>query len=354
MTSSIHKNNRFIAILSILLLFAVIVYAFPALVLFLFQYILGNLLLGSGLVIFGYYFGARWAMGIAALFLVIYFTLTIRNRLEWGGTANYTEYTFGNFWKIPVVEGFSWSHKHVHDFLDFEKLTNPGYTFDMKIVQRQASTDELKILLDTGKWPWSDELIEMYKNALMTNNTVRLSPQVGVDAARSIYNENAAKQLLSWNSKEGTFLLTGATIGHTEGMPANLNNIVRCGNRKGSKKNVMEKISYLGYNSINGDKTKNVEVVENADIPKVVTGFSFLQGTCNPCVALNNPPNYSCPFSLDVGDGGDISPIWQNLWGDDGNNTKVEDDEAVKPESFPLLNQLADEIDAVNDLQSSS
>ena len=116
----------------------------------------------------------------------------------------------------------------------------------------------------------------------------------------------------------------------------------------------MEKISYLGYNSINGDKTKNVEVIENADIPKVVTGFSFLQGTCNPCVALNNPPNYSCPFSLDVGDGGDISPIWQNLWGYDDNNTKVEDDESVDPESFPLLIQLADEIDAVKDLQSSS
>jgi hypothetical protein len=44
-----------------------------------------------------------------------------------------------------------------------------------------------------------------------------------------------------------------------------------------------------------------------------VNGFNFLDGTCNPCVS-----NYSCPFSLDTGNGTETSPIWSYLWGLDG------------------------------------
>jgi len=39
-----------------------------------------------------------------------------------------------------------------------------------------------------------------------------------------------------------------------------------------------------------------------------------LKGPCNPCLALNNPPDYSCAFSLNTGNGNEVSDIWQNLW----------------------------------------
>jgi hypothetical protein len=113
---------------------------------------------------------------------------------------------------------------------------------------------------------------------------------------------------MAWNSKEGTFLLSGVVIGHTKGLPQNNNNIARCGS-SGS----MEKITSMGYDGINGSLTKNTEVINNSDLPSVVPGFKFLkEDKCNPCVALD--ADYSCPFSLNVGDGGTVSPIWNTLW----------------------------------------
>jgi hypothetical protein len=63
--------------------------------------------------------------------------------------------------------------------------------------------------------------------------------------------------------------------------------------------------------------------VDPASLPSVVPGFSFVQGTCNPCVALASPSDTSCPFTLrgggdgDGGGGGDdtVSPIWNYRWG---------------------------------------
>lgn len=363
----VDKNNLFIAVISVLCLMAIIVYTFPNLVFFLFQYFLGNLILIAFLVGFGRQFGWRWASGIGILFLIMYLTLTVRQRMEWGGSADNQEYTLG-FWKVPVVEGFKWSDKEKDDFLAFEKTMNPSFTFNMDIVQEQASPEELEELLKTGKWPWSKETIDMYKIAVMKSNTIKMQPDVAVNYARSIYNETAVKQLLSWNTKEGTFLLNGANIGHPKDMPDNINNVIRCGVSKDKKgpnkengKDVMQKVEYIGYSSINGDKIRRVTDVADADIPSVLTGFEFVNGPCNPCVALENPPNYSCPFSLDVGSGGDISSIWMDLWGLNGTNTggdsqpsDVNDEKQVTSDDFPLLSQLADEIENVNDLVQSN
>jgi hypothetical protein len=84
--------------------------------------------------------------------------------------------------------------------------------------------------------------------------------------------------------------------------------------------------------------------VPDAEIPKLVPGFKFLKGECNPCVALNDPANYSCPFSLNVGDGGEVSTIWKDLWGlvSGGSSSNVGGG-SVKKE-FPLLNELKDEL----------
>ena len=59
-------------------------------------------------------------------------------------------------------------------------------------------------------------------------------------------------------------------------------------------------------------------------------GFSFLaeKGVCNPCAPLNSPPDYSCPFIIDTGNGTEISEIWENLWGITG--PKKDTDKAEK------------------------
>jgi len=43
-------------------------------------------------------------------------------------------------------------------------------------------------------------------------------------------------------------------------------------------------------------------------------GFSFVNGPCNPCSPLNDNPDYSCPFKLNVKGNDAISDVWKELW----------------------------------------
>ena len=97
---------------------------------------------------------------------------------------------------------------------------------------------------------------------------------------------------------------------------------------------------YTGYSGLDGHMIENVTTIRNADIPSVVSGFSFLKDACNPCVALNGPPDYSCPFSINVGDGNGVSKIWNMLWGTQPSTTA-----ATSTTSFPLLMELKKELD---------
>jgi len=342
----IPKNNSFfVAIVAVLLLFSVVLYAFPAAFVFLFNDILGNLLLLLGVIGVGY-FDFRWGVGLAAIFVILYQAFSL-SKTE--GRVSKTE---GRLSKTGIREGFTqWSSKVKTDFANFQNTHNPNFQFDMNIIQKQASPEEVEYLIKNNKWPWSDSVKAMYKDAVMRNSVISMDPGVAMDVAQTIYNETAVKELLSWNTKEGAFLLTGVTVGHTKGLPDNINNIVRCGtsdsNSNGNSNGgaVMEKITNVGYDGINGSMIKNYAPVPDAEIPKLVPGFKFLKGECNPCVALNDPANYSCPFSLNVGDGGEVSTIWKDLWGlvSGGSSSNNGDGGAVKKE-FPLLNELKDEL----------
>jgi hypothetical protein len=341
----IPKNNSFfVAIVAVLLLFSVVLYAFPAAFVFLFNDILGNLLLLLGVIGVGY-LDFRWGVGLAAIFVILYQAFSL-SKTE--GRPSKTGNTEGR-------EGFTqWSSKVKTDFVNFENTHNPNFQFDMNIIQKQASPEEVEYLIKNNKWPWSESVKAMYKDAVMRNSVISMDPGVAMDVAQTIYNETAVKELLSWNTKEGAFLLTGVTVGHTKGLPDNINNIVRCGtsdsNGNGNSSSnsnggaVMEKITNVGYDGINGSMIKNYAPVPDAEIPKLVPGFKFLKGECNPCVALNDPANYSCPFSLNVGDGGEVSTIWKDLWGlvSGGSSSNVGGG-SVKKE-FPLLNELKDEL----------
>ena len=55
-------------------------------------------------------------------------------------------------------------------------------------------------------------------------------------------------------------------------------------------------------------------IVKPEDIPKEMPGFSFVKGSCNPCVPLDSPPNYTCPFRLNVKGDDEITEPWKQLW----------------------------------------
>lgn len=485
------NNNIFVAIVAVLALFSVVLYAFPAAFVFLFNDILGNLLLLLGVIGVGY-FDFRWGVGLAAIFVILYQAFSLSKSgsgkegfdgscktgcvapteatgncqvsadkktliCPWdckypGSGSGYCSYdtdcasctprgTFvnpdnnvlpdmshgicsdgttykiddagtncpgyqnnvlpdmshgicsdGTTYKIddagtncpsqpssngssssssssgntsgntsgnknnviPATTGTgSWSPKLQADFANFENTHNPNFQFDMNIIQKQASPEEVEYLIKNNKWPWSDSVKAMYKDAIMRNSVISMDPGVAMDVAQTIYNETAVKEMLSWNSKEGAFLLTGVTIGHTKGLPDNVNNILRCGLPDGVTGNaVMEKIVNVGYDGINGSMIQNISRVSNADIPGLVPGFKFLKSECNPCLALDDPANYSCPFSLNVGDGGEVSTIWKNLWGLAGSST--DSDSKKNKKDFPLLNELKNELNKASSVLNAS
>lgn len=287
--------------------------------LFLFTSPLGNLFL-IGVVFLVGALNLFLSLVFAIKFLIVFFILRC---------AVFKENLLSG---IPKYEEEGWPQDLVKDFLNFQMVTNPNIYFDMKIIQKQATSEEARILLKTGSWPWSPDVQRMYREAIMRNSYISVNPGTSLNDAQKVYNQNAMKQLLSWNSKEGDFLLGGVTIGHTEGMPKNINNTVRCAAKIDGEAE-MHKMVYTGYNGINGSLSYTTTVVPNEEIPNVVPGFSFLaeKGVCNPCAPLNSPPDYSCPFIIDTGNGTFISRIWESLWGMTTKNHK-------KSQTYPTYN----------------
>jgi hypothetical protein len=118
---------------------------------------------------------------------------------------------------IVVQQLFSIYHEgftveSTREFLDLQSTINPNVNFDMGEIGRQATQEELDYYLKHRMWPWSDELKEVYKTAIISNPYVRLEPGLAVDRARVMYNESIMWQILSWQTKEGQFLLNGVIV----------------------------------------------------------------------------------------------------------------------------------------------
>jgi len=205
-------------------------------------------------------------------------------------------------------EGFIWSNKSIRDFLTFQNTVNPNTQFNMEMIQTQASEDELSALLCDGYWPWSEKTQTLYINEVSHNPIVKMSPQASMNYARTVYNENATKQMLSWNTKEGQFLLSGVSIYKKDGTKTGN---VKCEMDEHGK-TFMKKTTYQGDNLWNGYKNTKTTNLKNNELPKEIPGFHFIKGPCNPCVALDN--DYSCPFELDTKDTGTVSEVWKSLW----------------------------------------
>lgn len=182
-----------------------------------------------------------------------------------------------------------------------------NYQYNMLILQQQATAAEAEDLLKTGHWSWSDDIKQLYMDAVSRSPIIKVDSGEALNSAMKIYNQNAVKQLLAFNTKEGDFLIYG-TISN------NNNDTIKCSNDLNSS--VLLKTVFNGYNLKNGYKNTTTTTIKNEDIPSEVKGFSFVNGSCNPCVAINENPDYNCPFKINTNDGSsnNISPIWSDLW----------------------------------------
>ena len=334
------KNNAvFISILSVFIAFAALLYLKPTVFVFAFHSLLGNLLM-FGVLTGIWFLDKNLSIGLGLLLLIVYLSSNISVKIV--SKSNGDSASASDSLKKEGFQG-GWSQQTIDDFKEFQASRNPNVQYDLTVVQRQASEDDARHLFETGQWPWSKKVKQLYMNAIGGSATISIDPGIALSDAQAIYNENAIKEVLAWGSKEGIFLTHGAVIGHPKNMPKNINNLVRCGTAADGSA-VMQKIEYLGYNGINATMDKKVTDLSPADIPKEVTGFSFINAECNPCVSLNDVPEYSCPFKIDVGNGTEVSDIWKIMWGL-GQENKVKNQKS----QFPILSKLRDELNKASE-----
>jgi len=352
-----NSNTLYVSIISIFIIFSLIVYLKPDIFISIFGTILGNIIL-IGLVLGLSFYNMKTAIAVG-LFLFMLVLVVRRSTILKVTDLDLTVFGIKKEGKEGREgrEGFDnssgnnangsnvWSSTLVSEFINFQKVLNPNVIYDMNIVQKQATPDEVSYLFNNNKWPWSDKVQSLYKDAISQSSFINVDPGISMIDAQQIYNETAMKQLLGYNTKEGAFLLYGATIGHNANLPNNINNIVQCSTDP-SGNSILEKIVYNGYDSIYGNLNSTVTQLDYNDLPNQVNGFKFIGTPCNPCVALNSNPQYTCPFALNTGNGYDVSPVWQMLWNvnPDSVSSSTTTSSTSSTNNFPILSQLKNEI----------
>jgi hypothetical protein len=211
----------------------------------------------------------------------------------------------------------NWSDDLIRRFNTYQKTVNKNVNqYDLDILQKQASPEEVEELIKTGFWPWSNEIKELYVKQVWSSPIIKSNPKQTLEYAMKTYNENAVTELLAWNTKEGNFLLYGGDLGKTneDDLMITKNNTLMC-DVDINGESIMKKKVYTGANLWNGYMNTETTNVNNEDIPKIMSGFSFEKSPCNPCSILNNPSDYSCPFKLNIEGDNSISEPWKILWG---------------------------------------
>jgi len=102
---------------------------------------------------------------------------------------------------FSTKEGFTWSDQEKSDFTDLVKTLNPSNSYDLDVLQKYVSKDELDYFMKNNIWPWSTETQNRYKNALDINPYVRIYKDDGLNYAQKIYNEYAINYILDNQEK---------------------------------------------------------------------------------------------------------------------------------------------------------
>ena len=354
-----NNKNIIIGIVTVLILIWSLVYAIPDFINSLFHTILGNLI------------------------LILIVVLLSMNNIVYGISSALIFFILYRMTIISSKEGFSWTQESIDKFIGLQQSINPNVIFDVNKVQEQASQEDVDYFIKNGMWNWSKEVIELYKNAVSNNSYIRNNLGDSVLEARKLYNENIILEILSWQEKEGQFLLTGVTVLYNDADNNNKDrnglgtyaynselvtdvtnpnaSVIKCDtdfeiNADTNSKIALKQYQYTGDGAIFGEHNTKITDVDYNNLEKLVPGFKFIKEACNPCLALNDPANYSCPFKLDIKDTEKgVSPVWSYLWRTKGNITDPE----LKPMDvsssdytgmgdYPILTQLKNELNKIH------
>lgn len=340
------NQTRLIGLLTILIVSWLVLYFIPEAFVSLFNTLLGNMIL------------------ISAVLLV-----TANNRM-YGLFAGLVLIIVYRFCQLSR-ENFTTQSER--DFLLIQNTINKQNVFDMNIIKSQASQEELDYFNANGMWPWSQKVIELYEEAVSRNPYVRTNPEQAVNYARTIYNQAAILRVLSYQTKEGQFLLNGILVKDPSGnkmeeLPSGFGNfpyeagllenrvddIIKC-SMKNERNPTLERIRYTGKGGIFGEQTTKVTPVDYKNLEKIIPGFTFLNKPCNPCGGIASNPDYSCAYRLRVKNKPPfISDVWQHLWGINDNPLESQPSfltENINQDEFPLLSELQNELQKQNTYQ---
>ena len=229
---------------------------------------------------------------------------------------------------IKVIDGFSnkvenkgWTTELKDKFIKYQSTVfENNYQFNVNELEKQASPEEVEHLFKTGYWPWPDDLKYLFLDAVAKRPIIKAVPGEALDDAMKLYNQNAARKLLAWNTQEGEFLLQGIIIPEDKQSQVNKSFLSRNKDTIKCGKDGLVKTRYNGYSILSRVETP----IANEEVPKEVPGFTFVKNPCNPCVALED--NFSCPFNinmktnnkintLEVDKKSGMSTVWKQLWG---------------------------------------
>ena len=104
-------------------------------------------------------------------------------------------------------------------------------------------------------------------DAISHSPLIKIDSGEALNSAMKIYNENAIKQVLAYNTKEGKFLLYGIKTGPNDF------DTIKCSSDLDNA--VLQKNVFNSYNLWNGYKNTETTIIKNEDIPSEVSGFSF-------------------------------------------------------------------------------
>jgi hypothetical protein len=342
------NKTKIIGLLTILVILWLVLYFIPEIFTSLFNTILGNLILLT-ISILSLMYNFKYGIVVSIILIIMYrFSQLSRKK-----------------------EGFTWNKNSTQDFLQIQSTINRNTIFDVNLIQNnQASQEELDYFNKNGVWPWSHNTIKLYEEAINSSPYIRTYSGDAVNYARTIYNEAAILRIISYQTKEGQFLLNGVLIqdpsgnrmedlpngfgefGYKSGLIGNKSDdIIKCNMNK-ENGGTLERITYTGKGGIFGEQTSKVSPVDYNDLENIIPGFKFLNSPCNPCGAINEKPDYSCPFKLQVKNKSPfISDVWQYLWNINDNplqSTPSFLSENINPNEFPLLSGLQSELNNQN------
>ena len=234
------------------------------------------------------------------LFFILFLCIFVYYYFELDKVKKYTVELFTSGMTSGMTNN-EWSKDLKDRFLKYQDtMTRNDVEYNLKILQSQVTPEEVEDYLKRGKWNWDQDLQKMYLDKVKDSTIVKINPEQSLDYAMRTYNSKAMTEILLWNYKEGEFLLYGAKDKKTEKM-------YKCSE---DPEPVLQANAGFQANADNADNTS----LNNEEIPDVITGFSFINEPCNPCVALKHPIDKSCAFKLNVKGDDNVSDIWKKMW----------------------------------------